>query len=74
MNDTPEIAPTARQKDVPNANFPDTVPIPDADRARSALIEAAAAVLAKRNADIPPDFLAAMFGQTAPEDFARYRP
>ncbi len=74
MNDTPEIVPTARHGDVANANGPDIPAAPDADSARSALIEAAAAVLAERNRDIPPGFLAELFGQAAPEDFARYRP
>jgi len=37
-----------------------------------ALIAAAAAVLAKRNRDIPEDFLAKLFGLAVPEDLQRY--
>ena len=36
------------------------------------LIAAAAALLAKRRSDIPPDFVAALFGLAVPEDLNRY--
>jgi glutamate dehydrogenase len=42
------------------------------DPAAATLIEAAAAALAKRRPDIPPDFVAAMFGLAVPEDLERY--
>ena len=74
MDNTPEIAPMARQGDVANMNVHDTLPAADGDRTRSALIGAAAAVLAGRNRDIPLDFVAELFGHAVPEDFARYRP
>ena len=44
VDNTPEIAPMARQGDVANMNVHDTLPAADGDRTRSALIEAAAAV------------------------------
>jgi hypothetical protein len=74
VDNTPEIAPMARQGDVANMNVHDTLPAADGDRTRSALIGAAAAALAGRNRDIPPDFVAQLFGHAVPEDFARYRP
>jgi glutamate dehydrogenase len=64
----------ARQGDVANMNVHDTLPAADGDRTRSALIGAAAAALAGRNRDVPPDFVAELFGHAVPEDFARYRP
>ena len=36
------------------------------------LIAATAALLAKRRSDIPPDFVAALFGLAVPEDLNRY--
>jgi glutamate dehydrogenase len=74
VDNTPEIAPMARQGDVANMNVHDTLPAADGDRTRSALIGAAAAALAGRNRDVPPDFVAELFGHAVPEDFARYRP
>jgi glutamate dehydrogenase len=52
----------------------DTLPATEGDRTRTALIEAAAAVLAEHNRDIPLDFIAELFGRAAAEDVARYRP
>src|SRR4029077_16301219 len=74
VDNTLEIAPMARQGDVANMNVHDTLPAADGDRTRSALIGAAAAALAGRNRDVPPDFVAQLFGHAVPEDFARYRP
>ena len=42
------------------------------DYASVALIDAATALLAKRNRDIPEDFLAKLFGLAVPEDLERY--
>ena len=42
------------------------------DHASAALIDAAAAILAKRRRDIPDDFLAKLFGLAVPEDLQRY--
>src|SRR5580692_345651 len=61
VDNTPEIAPMARQGDVANMNVHDTLPAADA-------------ALAGRNRDVPPDFVAELFGHAVPEDFARYRP
>jgi glutamate dehydrogenase len=74
MDDRTEIAIVGRRGDGANANEPDSPAAPGADRARSAVIEAAAAVLAQRNPDIPQHFIADLFGRAAPEDFAHYRP
>src|SRR5689334_19684421 len=74
MDDRTEIAIVGRPEDGANANGPDIAAAPGADRARSAVIEAAAAVLAQRNPDIPQHFIADLFGRAAPEDFVRYRP
>src|SRR5690242_15149008 len=68
MDDRTEIAIVGRQGDGANANGPDSPAAPGADRARSAVIEAAAAVLAQRNPDIPQHFIADLFGRAAPED------
>ena len=43
------------------------------DYAGVALIDAATVLLAKRNRDIPEDFLAKLFGLAMPEDLERYR-
>ena len=74
MDNTPEIASMARQGGVANMNVHDTLPAADGDRTWSALIGAAAAVLAERHRDVPLDFVAVLFGHAVPEDFARYRP
>jgi glutamate dehydrogenase len=47
-------------------------PRPAADGASPALLEAAAALLAKRRPDIPADFIAELFGLAVPEDLERY--
>ena len=46
----------------------------NADNSSQALIETAAALLAGRRRDIPPDFLAEMFGHAVPDDLEHYRP
>ncbi len=46
----------------------------DADSTSQALLEAAAALLAGRRRDIPPDFLREMFGRAVPDDLERYQP
>ena len=42
------------------------------DYAGAALLDAAAALLAKRRSDIPDDFVAKLFGLAVPEDLERY--
>jgi glutamate dehydrogenase len=49
-------------------------PRAEAGRAGLTPIGAAAAVLAGRRHDIPPDFLPELFGRAVPDDLARYRP
>jgi glutamate dehydrogenase len=44
------------------------------DHASVALIDAAAALLAKRSRDVPGDFLVQSFSLAAPDDLARYSP
>src|ERR1700676_2906136 len=44
------------------------------DYASMALIEAATILLAKRNGEIPGDFLAKLFGLAVPDDLERYTP
>ncbi len=51
-------------------NVPDIPPAAD-DHATAALIESAAALLAKRNPGIPAEFAAGLFGLGVPEDLAR---
>jgi len=46
----------------------------NADNSSQALIETAAALMAGRRRDIPPDFLAEMFGHAVPDDLEQYRP
>jgi len=50
------------------------IPRPEDDAAAQTLIETAAALLAERRRDIPPDFLAKLFGHAVPDDLERYRP
>ena len=50
------------------------IPPGGADSASMALIDAAAALLAKRKRDIPDGFLAELFGLAVPEDIARSSP
>ncbi|HMK69663.1 MAG TPA: NAD-glutamate dehydrogenase [Xanthobacteraceae bacterium] len=46
----------------------------DADSAGQALIEAAAALLAGRRRDVPPDLVVEIYGHAVPEDLQQYRP
>lgn len=48
------------------------IPRPGEDYARVALIDAATLLLAKRQRDIPEDFLAKLFGLAVPDDLSRY--
>ena len=50
------------------------IPRPEDDAAAQTLIETAAALLAERRRDIPPDFLIEMFGHAVPDDLERYQP
>ena len=50
------------------------IPRPEDDAAAETLIETAAALLAGRRRDIPPDFLAELFGHAVPDDLKQYRP
>ena len=52
-------------------NVQDTVRA-DEDFTSAALIDAAAAVLARRHRDVPDDFLVKLFGLAVPEDLERY--
>ena len=50
------------------------IPRPADDRTGQTLIDAAATVLAGRRRDIPPGFLADLYGHAVPDDLEHYRP
>ena len=50
------------------------IPRPEDKAASQTLIGEAAALVAARWRDFPPDFFAALYGRAAPDDLERYRP